>query len=144
MTKNKTESEAAGGISRRDFACHAAFAAATVAVMPASVLAQPAPALTFPAPQAPGNEQKLSPESQAEVDARIQVILKKYGHRLSDEQKKDIQRLVTEGQKPLEALRAYKIANSDQPATVLKIYPDALASSRRSAAAGAVRPRGKE
>lgn len=144
MAKKESIPESLGRISRRDFARRAALAAASAAVMPAHLLAQPSPESAPIAPQAPANEQKLSPESQAEVDARIQIIFKKYGDRLSEEQKKDIQRLVTEGQKPLETLRAYKIENSDQPATVFKLSQESPVSTRRSAAAGAARPRGKE
>jgi hypothetical protein len=74
-------------------------------------------------------EIKLSPASQAEVDAKIQAILRKYGDRLSEAQKADIRRLVTEGQAPLEKMRAFPLDNSDQPGNVFKIYPDPAASS---------------
>jgi hypothetical protein len=144
MAKKESIPELAGRISRRDFARRAALAAASAAVMPTRLLAQPLPTSALVAPQAPPNEQKLSPASQAEVDARIQIIFKKYGDRLAEEQKKDIQRLVTEGQKPLDTLRAYKIENSDQPATVFKLPQESPALKRRPAAAEAARPQRKE
>ncbi|MGA8223760.1 MAG: twin-arginine translocation signal domain-containing protein [Candidatus Acidiferrales bacterium] len=115
------------GISRRDFARRAAIAAATAACLPSELFARPAD----PLPAAPQQaDEKLSAESQAEVDAKIQAILGKYGDRFSEAQKADIRRLVTEGQKPLEAMRKFPVENSDQPATVLRLYPDATASRR--------------
>jgi len=115
------------GISRRDFARRAAIAAATAACLPSELLA--APSILPPAPPQQASE-KLSPESQAEADSKIQAIFSKYGTRFSDAQKDDIRRLVNEGQKSLEAMRAFPLDNSDQPATVLKLYPDAAAARR--------------
>jgi hypothetical protein len=117
------------GISRRDFARRAAIAAATAACLPSELLAHStAPP---PAPPQQANE-KLSPESQAEVDAKIQAIFGKYGSRFSETQKADIRRLVTEGQKALDVMRKFPIENSDQPATVLRLYPDAAGGHRIS------------
>lgn len=128
-------------ISRREFARQAALAAATVAALPGNLLAPSETiaasvgqrgaemvevsqvAVAPPTTQQPVEEPKLSPESRAEIEAKIQNILRKHGQRLSDEQKADVRRLVMEGQKPLEALRAFALDNSDEPATVLKLYP---------------------
>jgi len=113
------------GISRRDFARRAAIAAATAACLPGELLAVPPAPPPAPLQQA---SEKLSPEIQAEVEAKIQAIFSRYGTRFSEAQKDDIRRLVTEGQKSLEAMRAFPLDNSDQPATVLKLYPDAAAA----------------
>ena len=51
---------------------------------------------------------------------KYQWIIQNYGSRLSDAEKKDVYRLVMEGQKPLAAFRAFPLDNADQPATVLK------------------------
>ena len=72
-------------------------------------------------PQQALSDSGLSPEAQAEVESKIQFILQKYGSRLNETQKADIQRLVKEGQKPLEKLRAYALENSDAPALVLRL-----------------------
>ncbi|MFY9529915.1 MAG: hypothetical protein WBC04_23440 [Candidatus Acidiferrales bacterium] len=109
------------GISRRDFARTAALAAAAAAIKPGDILAQTA---AVPTAQASSAESKLSPASQAEVDAKVRAILAKYGNRLSEQQKTDIRRLVTEGQKSLDKLRAFPLENADQPALVLKLVPD--------------------
>jgi hypothetical protein len=61
------------------------------------------------------------------VDAKIQAVFRKYSDRLSEAQKADIRRLLTEGQKPLELIRKYPLDNADQPGNVLKLYPDAPA-----------------
>jgi len=64
---------------------------------------------------------KLSPAAQAEVQAKIASIFRKYGVRLSDEQKADIRRAVAETQDGLEQMRAFALENGDQPAAVFKI-----------------------
>lgn len=103
-------------ISRRTFARRAALAAAAVAALPSNLIAEP---------QAGSQTDAASPAAgQADVDATVQAILRRYGDRLSDAQKIDIRRLVTEGQKPLQALRAFPLGNADQPGNVLKLYPD--------------------
>jgi len=111
-------------ITRRAFARGAALAA-TAACLPNHLLGGTQPAV--PRPQQPGDE-KLSPEGQAEADAKIQTIFRKYGDRLSEAQKADIRRLVTEGQKPLETMRKFALENGDQPGNVLRLYPDAAAA----------------
>jgi hypothetical protein len=62
----------------------------------------------------------LSPESQAEVESRIQAILSEYGSRFSDAQKTDLRRLCKEAQPVLDRLRAYPTENGDGPALYLR------------------------
>ncbi len=125
MTEKKKSPKSSHRISRREFARRAALAAASAAVIPGQLLrASHAAALLAPAAQQPPAEPKLSPEGRAEVEAKIQAIFRKYGSRLSEEQKADVRRLVTEGQKSLESLRAFPLDNADQPATVFEIYPE--------------------
>ena len=117
------------GVTRREFARRALVGATAAALAPSAALAEsarpaPASAIESPSTAAWTQDAKLSPESQAEADAKIAAILRKYGSRFSDAQKADIRRLVTEGQKPLEALRAFALDNADQPANVMRIYPD--------------------
>jgi len=123
MSNEETKAVA---ISRRDFARGAAIAAATAAAtaacLPGELLA--ARPLSPASPAQQQADEKLSPESQAEVDMKIQAIFRKYGSRLSDAQKADIRRLLAEGQKPLELMRRFPLDNADQPGNVLKLYPD--------------------
>lgn len=130
------------GISRRDFARGATAAAAAIAAIPSGMLgtaalAAPHGTAQTALPQQPPSETpKLSPEAMAEVEAKIAEIMRRYGSRLDDAQKADIRRLVHEGQAPLEALRAFPLDNSDEPATILHL-PGAASPPRHSPAATA-------
>lgn len=104
-------------LSRREFARGGALAAAAAASFSALV--------TGAAGQSPTHEPTLSTASQAEVDAKVTAVIREYGNLLSDAEKLDIRRLLTEGQKPLETMRAFPLANGDQPANVLRLYPEA-------------------
>jgi hypothetical protein len=115
-------------ITRRAFARGAALAA-TAACLPNQLLANSQ--LVAPVPQQPADE-KLSAEGQAEADAKVQAIFRKYGDRLSEAQKADIRRLVTEGQKPLETMRKFALENGDQPGNVLRLYPEPVAARSAS------------
>jgi len=107
------------GISRREFARRAAFVSAAASLAPANLLTSDSIAAPLTAQQ-PDNTSKLSPESQIEVDSRIQSIFAKYGSRLTAAQKADIRRLATEAQPPLERLRAFASDNGDGPGLYLK------------------------
>ena len=65
---------------------------------------------------------KLSPGAQAEVEMKAASIFRKYGDRLSDEQKADIRRIMAESQEGLEKMRAFKLENGDQPADAFRAY----------------------
>ena len=112
---NKSDS----AISRREFARRAAFVSAAASLAPSNLLSSEAIAAPSPAQQ-PANAPMLSPESQAEVESRIQSIFAQYGNRLSDAQKADIRRLATEAQPPLDRLRAFATDNGDGPGLYLK------------------------
>jgi hypothetical protein len=109
-------------LSRRDFARNAALAATTALMAPATLLPQEAAPKPAPSPQNPPQPAVggLSPDLQAEGELKYQWVMEKYGSRLSEAEKKDVHRLIMEGQKPLAAFRAFPLENSDQPATVLK------------------------
>jgi hypothetical protein len=108
-------------ISRREFARRAVFVSAAASLSPAGLLPaeSPAPALPQPPLQAP-NAPKLSPESQAEADSRLQAVFTLYGSHLSDAQKADLRRLANEGQASLDRLRAFPTENGDGPGLYLK------------------------
>jgi hypothetical protein len=106
-------------ISRREFARRAAFVSAAASLAPANLLTSDSIEAPL-TPQESANAPKLSPESQKEVDSRIQSIFAQYGSRLNDAQKADIRRLATEAQPPLERLRAFVTDNGDGPGVYLK------------------------
>jgi hypothetical protein len=109
-------------ISRREFARRAAVASAVVSWAPAAIAAgsQGATPTDGSAAAHAATSPQLPPQSQPEIDARIQSILAQYGSRLSDDQKSDIRRLCAAAQPPLDRLRAYHLDNADGEALYLK------------------------
>ena len=107
-------------LSRREFARRAALGTAATSTMLLSLpdLGAAGP-ITLPT-QLPADGSKLSPQSQAEAETRYQSILAQYLDRFSDAQKTDLKRLCFALQPQLDRLRAWPIANSDQPALYLK------------------------
>jgi hypothetical protein len=137
----KTSSPKAGPITRREFARRAALASAVAAVAPGAAMSTPAARSHEPAnvadadfggrlsdpssklappEQQPADMPKLSPESHAEAEARIQTVLTQYGSRFNDAQKADIRRLCFLAQPPLDRLRAYALENGDSCALYFK------------------------
>lgn len=105
-------------ISRREFARRASIVSA-VSMVPSSFLAPDL--LTSEQPSAQTQETPpLSPESQAEAEARYQSILVSYGNRLSSAQKFDVRRLCFLAQVPLDNVRKYAVDNGDAPALYFK------------------------
>ena len=113
-------------LGRRQFALGAA-AAATGALLPGDLLAQAAASdqstdtLSLDK-KTRAAMAKLSPSAQAEVEMKVASIFRKYGDRLSDEQKADIRRIMAESQEGLEKMRAFKLENGDQPADAFRAY----------------------
>jgi hypothetical protein len=106
-------------LSRREFAKRAALGTAAAIAPPLSSLASSERSDSADA-QAPSNTPKISPQSQAEAEARYQAILSQYPDRFSDAQKTDLKRLCFVLQPQLDRLRAWPIANSDAPALYLR------------------------
>jgi len=118
----KTQKQIPQILSRRSFARGAALAVGAVAMLPADLLAQ-TQASSPSAPDAKKSEEhapKLSPADQAEAEAKIQNILRKYGSRLGDEERADVRKLVFSLQESLGKLRGFPLGNSDEPALVLR------------------------
>lgn len=123
-------------LSRRKFSLGAAATAAAIVLpgqtttsIPAEAQASsPSPAPQASPPPATLEEQaqaamaKLSPGAQAEVEMKYRDIVRKYGDKLSAEQKTDVRKALAETQEGLESLRAYALDNNDQPAAVFHIY----------------------
>lgn len=129
-------------ISRREFARRAALGAAGVAAVSAGVISPP-PAQAVAAAIPPAEDtSKLSPAARAEAEDKTNAIFRKYGDRLSEEQKKDVRRMMLEGQEPLELLRAYPLADSDEPATVLRLRRKPAAATRPARPAAAAAKKG--
>jgi hypothetical protein len=128
-------------ISRREFARRAAFVSAAVSLAPSNLLNAESPTIPLQAQLA--KPPKLSPESEAEVEARIQLIFAQYGKRFSNAQKADIRRLAAEAQPLLERLRAFATDNEAGPGLYLKplIEREKKPSPTRAAPKPAIAPK---
>jgi len=117
-------------LGRRQFALGAAATALALpgkAVLGHDLLAQAATGTDQPDSQSLDKKTraamaKLSASAQAEVEMKVASIFRKYGDRLSDEQKADIRRIMAESQEGLEKMRAFKLDNGDQPADAFRAY----------------------
>jgi hypothetical protein len=112
-------------LSRREFARNLTLAAVAAGI-PAQIGAQEQKPATAPAPPKPAapnpaeGEPKLSPAARAEAEGKIQNIFRKYGGRLSEEQKADVRKSMLSTQDGVEKLRAFALENWDEPATVFR------------------------
>ena len=102
-------------ISRRRFGQHAALAAA-LSLSPAQLLA----ALHHLHRQ-PRDAADLTPEQTQNVDAKLANIIRKYGTRVSDEQRQHLRRILSYNERMLASVRAFSLQNGDAPASVLKV-----------------------
>jgi hypothetical protein len=62
----------------------------------------------------------LNEADSAEVEARYNEAVRKYGSRLSDQQKQRIRGILTANERMMSRIREYPLENGDTPATVLK------------------------
>lgn len=131
--ESKTGPADSRAISRRHFGRNAAFAAAASISTPALLAVTSAIA-------APAQEQKneplkgLTPQQTADVDAKLANILRKYGDRFSDEQKKRLRRILAQHQRLLAPVREFAVQNGDPPATVLRVSFDRLSQPKQGGA----------
>ncbi len=91
-------------ISRRSFARRTLVAAAAAAVMPARAA------------------EVAAATPNAEVEARIEWIVTKYGAHLNDAERADIRRIISNGQAGVDAMRKYALDNAAEPAERFDIY----------------------
>ena len=67
---------------------------------------------------------RLSPDQSQEVEAKLANIVRKYGDRLTQEQRQHLRRILTYNERMLAAVRAFPLKNGDSPASVLKVSLD--------------------
>lgn len=102
-------------ISRRQFA-QAASAIAGAALLPRTANADDAHHATATATAATPPAKKLSTAAQAEADARVQMVLARYGSRLKADARAELTRLSRQQQALLDELRAFPLDYADEPA----------------------------
>jgi hypothetical protein len=115
-------------ISRREFGLDAAVAAAgalSLSLPPAGYVAERRDRGNLSPTLAAGEQEtaapKLTPEQSQEVEAKLANIVRKYGERLSEEQRKHLRRILAYNETMLESVREFTLQNGDPPVTVLKL-----------------------
>jgi hypothetical protein len=105
--------ESGSRISRRRFGQQAALAATAVFTSASLTSAHDA--------AGPATESGLTPSQSQEVEAKLANIVRKYGDRLTQEQRTHLRRVLTYNEKMLASVRAFPLKNQDTPASVLKV-----------------------
>lgn len=67
----------------------------------------------------------LSEEAISRARARYENLLREYGSRLNDAQRKHVRAILVENERMLAPILAFKLENGDPPADVLK-FPEAV------------------
>jgi hypothetical protein len=122
-------------ISRREFGRNAAIAAAASIGAPvlltSTTTSASAPPVVPAPPSAEPEQQKkedplkgLTPQQVADVEAKHANILRKYGNRFSDAQKRRLRRILAQQERLLAPVRAFAVQNGDPPASVLRVSFD--------------------
>lgn len=105
-------------LSRRGFGTRAVAAAL-------GAIAQPGSGAPLDGPLVSSDTQKeqsdLTPAQMQEVEARFNETTRRYGDRLSDEQRSRIRRALIENQRMLSPICDFAVQNGDTPATTLKL-----------------------
>jgi len=83
------------------------------------------------APAQPQGQAPLDASDQGEVDAKFAEVVRKYGSRLSDEQKTRVRGVLGRHQRMLARVRAFEVENGDAPATGLRLYPSDTALPKK-------------
>ena len=109
-------------ISRRDFGWRAAIAAA-ITLSPATLLGSHTNSNqeSQSGQKTPDKGSGLTPDQSQEVEGRLDNIVRKYGNRLSDEQRQHLRRILTYNERMLASIRTFSLQNGDPPASVLKL-----------------------
>jgi hypothetical protein len=106
-------------ISRRNFGRQAALGLGSLAVLPPLGLAGPTEK-PLSSQSTPNDQHQFSAESSAEIEARMQAILGKYGSRFTNEEKDTLRGFVVDFQRSLDRLRQYPLDNWDESVAVVR------------------------
>jgi hypothetical protein len=116
-------------ISRREFGLDAAVVAAgalSLSVSPTDLLAARSDRDNISPAIAAGEQEtaaslKLTPEQSRDVETKLANIIRKYGERLSEEQRGHLRKILAYNETMLAPIRAFTLQNGDPPITVLKL-----------------------
>ena len=110
-------------VTRRQFGKQAAWAGLSAALAVTPLAGQS---------DASHNSEKET-AAAGDSEARYQQIIRRYGDRLSEEQRKRVRKILAYNEKLLAPIRSFPLNNGQPAATVLKFYEDAEATPRASA-----------
>ena len=112
-------------LSRRGFNRIAALAGAA-AFLPGGVADAQKRARSKPesASKSTAGEGGLTAADRAEVAAKYQAVIRKWGQRLSPAQRERVRRVLVSHQRMLQPVRAFELANPDPPAPVLRFLTE--------------------
>jgi hypothetical protein len=120
-------------ISRRDFSIRlAGIAGIAAAGDSAHLLEAQESAAKNPAAvttSSPVSEEGLSPAEQAEVESRYQNVIRRWGDRLSNEQRQRVHRVLVANARMMQPMHAFQLENGDPPAEVLRITSDDMSAN---------------
>lgn len=114
-----------GAVSRREFGRRAASAFAAAAIAPAALFPQErgaAPPASGGATQQAPDVSDLSAAARAEIDAKVENAIRRWGDRMNDEQETRLRTIITRHVRMLETVRKFPVKNGDSPASVLKLF----------------------
>jgi hypothetical protein len=114
-SSSATNSKDTNRISRRLFGRRAAFAAA-LSLSPAELLAA-----SDHSHREGQTTSDLTPEQSQEVEAKLANIIRKWGSRLSEDQRKHLRRILSYNERMLASVRSFPLENGDPPASVLRV-----------------------
>jgi hypothetical protein len=103
-------------ITRRDLA-RVMGVAATAALLPKAARADDSKKDSKAAPPPP---KKLTGAAQLEAEQRVQLVIARYGPRLSKSERADLARISADMQAVLDDLRAFPLDYSDEPAHIFR------------------------
>src|SRR5579863_7707117 len=119
-------------VTRRQFSRQAVTAGLTAALAVTPLAAQSEP---------PSTSRK---ETDSDTETRYQRIIRLYGNRLSDEQRKRLRKILAYNEKLLAPVRAFPLENGQPAATVLKFYADAGGAAVAGQGRSASHPKAKK
>lgn len=125
----------AAQVSRRRFGKDLAIAAA-FSLSRAGPFSSPRPSSQITKAETQGRDAGRGSVQNAEVEAKLANIVRKYGSRLSQEERSHLRRILVYNEKMLASVRAFSLENGDAPACVFKVsvapQGTALGSSKSS------------
>jgi len=121
----------ASQVSRRRFGKDLAIATA-FSFSRAGLFSTPRSSLQATNAETQGRDADDGSVQNAEVEAKLANIVRKYGSRLSQEERLHLRKILVYNEKMLASVRAFSLENGDSPASVFKVSVAPLGTSKSS------------